>query len=515
MPVLEPRARVPWWMAVMLIFQFNTSSSLILYPYAAGRLGYLGTVVAMAFYWSFAIFGEILITRAALRHPEAKTLGDLGDALGGQRWRAALETFQMANMWLWLPVATIFMADSTRNVVVQLGWGEGETTDAYGFLPEGLDCHLVWIAMILALELCVVQLFEHYRGCGWLAFITTGMVATKIALFALDGVVTRQENGPLATEAKARLFGSPNASSWVEIFNALVVLVYSFCPVFVHVEIMDETVEGDRAKYNQALGIATAMMASAYLLGGYVCIALGGWDTTYPITQPPSKPGEFGLSFEPSSITVNVFVIAATLLDYVIAHVAISKTLLRRNPHVNKDGSCTILQNEIDSFFARRFRWFAWSLPPWILNAALALSIPVFSTLVSLLTGLVIPTAQIVLPALLALLVHVRGEKRVEEEDDDRKENGMAPSSSASSEPTSGGRTTSDVAYRVILGLSIAVGIAFSAIGIVRKLPTAAAPPSTMTFSSYSSWSCGSSNRPSSHTRYRRLPQAGSHTCAL
>ena len=417
-------------LAVLLIFQFNTSSSMILYPYCVGRLGYLGAAFALIFWWSFVIYIEILVSRAycraAVAHPKAETLGDLGEAIYGKLGRMLLEIFQQANMWLWLPVATVFIADSIRSVVLT---AFGTSSDN---LRGGFNCHLTWLGITLAFELVLVQFIENFREAGWLAIVSLIFIVAKLGLFALDGVMERRAHGPLEDQMQPRLFGhsaAPTAATdeamWVEVLNALTILSYSFLPIFIHVELQSEMQKPQ--EYEKALLIAVTMTALAYLGAGYIAVSLGGWDTTYPITKAPDRPLQYGMSYPPASIPTNIFVIYATLLDYVIAHLAIAKNLLSKSftSMPSTSGELTTHQHEIASWLHRRFRWLLCSIGPWLLNAALALAVPIFSSLVSFLTGLTGPSTQIVIPALILLLASVRHDDVVDdnenENDDDNK----------------------------------------------------------------------------------------------
>merc|ERR1719352_918174 len=82
------------------------------------------------------------------------------------------------------------------------------------------------------------------------------------------------------------------------------------------------------------------------------------------------------MSYPPASIPTNIFVIYATLLDYVIAHLAIAKNLLSKSftSMPSTSGELTTHQHEIASWLHRRFRWLLCSIGPWLLNATLACS---------------------------------------------------------------------------------------------------------------------------------------------
>ena len=103
--------------ATMILATFSTTSSNIMYPACYGTLGVvLGPLLGLAVQGLMCALSLYAIEIAIVA--KARTLGDLGRALGGRVGERLFIMLQFANNALFLPVALVIASGAMRQVAL-------------------------------------------------------------------------------------------------------------------------------------------------------------------------------------------------------------------------------------------------------------------------------------------------------------------------------------------------------------------------------------------------------------
>jgi len=368
----KANAGLTWWQVALMQATFNTAGAVVTFPYACGVFGaFLGPCLLLA-WMAIALYANIFIAASA-RRCSAKTLGDVGQDLAGRAGRIAATGLQMLNLIFLLPALLELMGDSFTYLVSlnnkQLSW---------------VSCLGVWIIVTWIIVVVGLQFIRKFDTSIWFTYISFAMVIIKA--FVVFPVLFASSNNHVQDSSPAQLAGAPVPLSWESISWAMSIFPYSVTPVFILVENMSEMQEP--ADIEKALYCAFSAMFIIYTVPGVVGVSLWGWNIANPVTN--------GLEVGAAAITANLFLLWASINDYIISTITLAKeTQARLMPAF-----------DITKWTpAEVGRWMLLTVPYSIFAVVIATCVPSFGTLVGLLTSLTIVLENTSVPAWFMLMV--------------------------------------------------------------------------------------------------------------
>ena len=208
--------------AAMIMASFSTASSNIMYPFIYGTLGVvvgpLLGVLVQGLVCALSIHALEVAVAA-----ECSTLGQLGHVLGGQKGRRLLETVQMLNNVLFLPVALVISSGALKKVVLSvLGCADSGGASApvacvwwdCNVHPLLLTCVLTWPLLLFARD------FGHMSG---LAIISMILISAQTVIIIYYAAVT----DPVAATPRAPFsWGPTKGTYYLLLTNSLLLTPY-------------------------------------------------------------------------------------------------------------------------------------------------------------------------------------------------------------------------------------------------------------------------------------------------
>lgn len=376
--------------ATAILSTFSTTSSNVMYPQTYGVLGtMLGPLLGITIQ-GFMCVVAMLVVRIAVRL-QCRTLSDLGYVLGGVWGRRILAFFQQLNNALFMPVALVFSADSLRQTVLvssgcttQSETGEKLSLAGVSGSCAFWDCNVNSLLIVALLAWPVLVLARDIGELTWNAFVSIMLIFVQTGALFWAVTYSRPGGNDAYVMQPYALAGSATPVAWYTVASAIGTYLYSFCPLFIAVEVAASMARPDQ--------IATAVFASfclnvaVYVLTGLVVVDHWGSGLPSPVTE---------VVVGWPAVVTNLVLFYCTFLDFAIVGSVLNRELQR------------VWMPSFDRQFTMR------SLPTWALltlpslTFALGMSIltPRLDTLAGFLESLCVPTVMLMaVPAMLLLL---------------------------------------------------------------------------------------------------------------
>ena len=357
------RRTLAWGFAFLMNLTFSTSGAVVTYPYTFGILGVATAVLLLLGWMAIALYSTLAIVRAALKC-DAKTLGDVGESMGGSWGRFAAELGQIVNLAFYIPVALQLCGDTLTWLVSNM-----DTTQCLG-----LWTFVIWAALLLLLQ------FMHNLHHGkWLTVLSVSLLVIKC--FVNLPIMFATESNPLSS-APVQAFGNSAvpASTWDVYAGAISSIPFGVCPIFIVVEIMAEMKEPE--KIVQSLYLAFAGMLVLYVVPTIIAVTQWGYNLNDPVTV--------GVSYSANSVAANLFVLFATFNDAFLSSATMFKFACTRLPLSLKENDYSV-QGLV--------KWLILTVVYFAFALIVATCIPSFMTLVGLLTSLTVVLPNATVPA--------------------------------------------------------------------------------------------------------------------
>jgi hypothetical protein len=379
----EPSNKASMIGATMILATFSTTSSNIMYPFVYATLGLALGPICGFLLQGFMCLVSVRVMDVAIR-ANAKNFGELGLALGGERGRLLLNFVQLLNNALFMPVALVISAGAVQEIALAVcDPSDGPVPSACSLwqcnvYPLIFTVALAWPLLLVAREI------GHLQWMAALSIVAIFVQTILLLVFVSSHAPEASVAGDAAPSPPARLFGKPGAS-WDAYVAAGGVFLYSYCPMFVGVEVMASMRQREHAKY--ALVLAYLLPAGlVYLPTGLAGAIAWGADVADPVTS--------GMPPGPMTAIVNGILLYSTLLDFVIAATTVNAAVQRRFfPSVDRTLALRTLPH-----------WLTITLPALACALLLGCFVPQLDSLVGLLTMFCVPGAMLVFPSALLLL---------------------------------------------------------------------------------------------------------------
>ena len=344
--------------AVVMLTAWATAGVIITIPYIYGQIGYALGSVLLVIVMSCKVYTATFLLKVSdqCKPGTIHKLGDVGEALAGQKGRILFEFFQMTNLLFYLPVAL-------ETVSISLQYLSSSPSDNSNSIS---NCSGMWNIITCVLMYVLIQLMNNWYHMTWLGYLSASIVAIKAYAFLPYTYVTYQDEIISSTDymGPSQAIGNPDPT-WQNYAVALAGIVYAGAPVFILFEVRSSMKEPQQMK--KAVYISSFLQLSMFLVAGITAVALWGWNVTDPINQqiPKGWVGD----------VINITIVLATMLDYCIA----SKV-------TNSWFKATFLSSWSDTIGTKLL----YTLPTTIVAISCVLLIPEFSTMIGILSSVTI-----------------------------------------------------------------------------------------------------------------------------
>ena len=372
--------------ATAILATFSTTSSNVMYPRAYGVLGSLFGPLFGVVLQGFMCLLAVLTVRIAVRL-QCRTFGELGYALGGSRGKWLLGGVQQLNNALFMPVALVFAANALRQVVLFVRGCNAP--DNVGLLDFGScawwSCNInsLWVIALFAWP--VLLLARDVGDLSWNAYVSLILIVVQTA--AIFSNVT-SDVGPRgnasAVPQPLALIGSTTLTAWNAVVSAYGIFLYSFCPLFIAVEI--SATMRNPEQISLAIALSFAINLCVYLPTGLVVDHHWGAGMPTPITEV--LVGAYGA-------IANAILFYCTFLDFAIVGAVLNREL-QAYWMPTFDRMCSV---------GNLPTWLLLTLPSLVFALGLSILTPRLDSLAGFLESLCVPVTMLAgVPAMLLVL---------------------------------------------------------------------------------------------------------------
>jgi len=372
-----PRGGMSLLSATAVLATFSTTSSNVMYPWTYAQLGIgLGPLLGLALQ-GMMLGLSILVSTLAVEL-RCATFGELGESLGGVWGGRLLRGTQTLNNALFLPVALILSAEALRQVGLTAYGCHGAAGESAAC--EWWACHVNTVLLLVGLAWPVLLLARDVAHLG--AVSLASVVLIVVQGFIL--VVYASSVAPHGFIAEPYAwFGSSRRIGWADVISALGTYLYSFCPMFLSVEVAAGMQQPK--KIGKALVYSFIFNQFMYIPVGIIVVAFWGGAVTDPINLAVSQGA--------SSVICNLILLFCTFLDYAIVGALLNRELqLSLFPAFDR----TCSSKNVPA-------WLMLTAPSLLFSLVMALFVPKLDSLKGLLTSFCVPSAMLFGPAGLLL----------------------------------------------------------------------------------------------------------------
>lgn len=218
----------------------------------------------------------------------------------------------------------------------------------------------------------------------WNSFVSVILILVQTAAIFTNVAETGPRGNGTFVPAPVLAFGSTPASSWSAVASAVGAYLYSFCPLFIAVEISASMRQPEQI--HLAILVSFFFNVTVYVATGLFVVGHWGGGLPSPVTEE--------LVGTPSAIA-NAILFYCTFLDFAIVGAVLNREL-QGVWMPTFDRLCTVRNLPT---------WLMLTLPSLLLALAIALLTPKLETLAGFLESLCIPLTMLVgVPAMLLLL---------------------------------------------------------------------------------------------------------------
>jgi len=383
---------VSMWGATAILSSYCVSSSTAIMPFVFGYLGFVGGPLMMGiFFWVCSTLQKVVLD-ISLANPGAHTMPESAAVAIGPRAGRLAYFCQFLNQQLCLPAYLLFVIKSLKETLYPLG----SHTDGLNLFPEWTRCNILWLVVPLLPAVWAINSQRSFQDSGRVCQVTA--IVNVVQVCIIVAVVMSNPHGTTDSLApSAPLLGTNFALNndttsqgyWVKVFQAMALFNYCYEPCFIATEVMHEM--KDKRQMKKSLDIATWTMFAIYCAAGVVPVYFWGWQRRENGLQELGH-GKF-------AVLANICLLLPSSVDFLVTAISLNKMALEvfdPGIDINDWGAGT------------RAKWFFVSLPAMMVTLALLCFVPRITTLLGLLTSCVIPTAQLLLPAAMAIMASRR-----------------------------------------------------------------------------------------------------------
>lgn len=373
--------------ASCILSSYCVSSSTSMMPYLFGYMGYVVGPVVLGTYLWIGMTLQKLILDVALHYPTVKTMPETVKLVVGPSFARFAYILQFLNQQITMPVYTVFAVKALKAALYPFGAHQDNT----GF-PDWTSCNILWLIVPTILALLAVNSQRAYNDSSSFC-ILTGILNVTQVLIMVRGVLlhdlgTNSSNPVTERHGAPDFYLNTNPNSrgyWVNVLQCYSIMSFMYEPVFIATEIMQEM--KDKRQIKRSIELATLSMYIIYVAAGSLPAAMWGWQRNSYFLN------ELGHSW-PSRLA-NVFLFIPTCADFLITAISLNKMVAEvLDPGI-----------DLDKWDAQtRWKWFSISFPPLMLSLVMCCVIPELTNLCGIVTALVIPVAQMVVPAVTGLI---------------------------------------------------------------------------------------------------------------
>lgn len=365
--------------ATAILATFSTTSSNVMYPWTYGRLGaVLGPLLGLSLQTLMCAIA-LLVARLAVEL-RCSTFGELGEAIGGRWGGLLLRGAQAANNALFLPVALVLSADALRQMVlIAMGCDTANAVDDGGACGW-FQCNVNSLMLVSLFAWPVLLLARDVGDLSWNSLLSVALILVQsviICAYPAFNAPTDVVHEPVG------LFGPSGAVLWSDVFGAMGTFLYSFCPLFLAIEVAHGM--SDPTAITRAILYSYGFNLLNYVPVGLAVVAAWGGRVTDPVTSAMGTGAAAGVC--------NFILLYSTFLDFAICG--------------------AVLNRELQSLYLPAFdrQWSLRNLPTWMLITlpsllfalVFALFVPKLDSLTGMLTAFCVPSAMLFGPAGLLL----------------------------------------------------------------------------------------------------------------
>ena len=393
-------------------------------------------------YPRFIVAVSILVSRIAVELG-CSTFGELGEALGGHRGKMLLRGTQVLNNALFMPVALILSAEALRQIGL-ISAGCIATPPPETGACEFWNCNINSLLLLIGLAWPILLVARDVGHLGFVSVLSIGVIVVQGLILILYAIyvppygmniepyrafgarcaatarpparplrgwvplppfpVRRPLPPPLAAPVAppsplplcaCDLLNPPTpplfsprcrsgSPSWWEEVSAIGTFLYSFCPMFLAVEVASG-MEQPR-DISRALSYSFLFNQAMYIPVGLIVVAFWGGEVTDPSTMAMAEGA--------GALIANGILLFCTFVDYAIVGALVNKEL-QVSIMPTFDRKCSWHNMPI---------WLVLTLPSLLFSLMLALFVPKLDALKGLLTAFCVPSAMLFGPA--GLILH-------------------------------------------------------------------------------------------------------------
>jgi len=376
-----------------LIAAWNTTSTMINFPFIFGVLGTLGGIG-----FTLLISGAACLVTLHMvdltthfnagrrKQEQVVDFPGLGKALGGKIWGDVFAFIQMLNQLGFLPYAITLMVSSTQALFPNVVF---------------LQCNMNTCLIMVAFGYAIVQLSRDWKDAeafSYLVLILLTIMAVILVCFAFGNQLHYGGPTPLMVGTDYQLFPDctgacvPAAEQYslLNIIDAIGCILFSFASCFIIVEMMSE-MERPETDAKVATIAAFAYSSVLYCVIGIVFAML--WGNQIPVGVQSLLPkGSW------QSIYINLVIIFAMVLDLFIGIIVVNRYIIARyRPDFNYEWTA---QNAWD--------WAVVTSTPATIIFLMTLFIPNLVAVIGFIDCFCVPWAQYILPTMFTVLPALR-----------------------------------------------------------------------------------------------------------
>ncbi|KAJ5124846.1 Amino acid transporter transmembrane [Penicillium bovifimosum] len=330
-----------WWQCGLLMVAETVSLGVLSLPAAVAGLGLVPAILVLLFLGSLATYTGYVIGQMKWKYPHISTMADAGEVIAGKWGREFLGVAQI--------IFLIFVMAShllTFTVAMNTITNHGTCSIVFGIVG-------MIVSFICSLPRTLVKM-------SWLSLVSFGSIMTSVLIVMIAVGTTKPSPDDVVAVVKTDLYHG---------FSAVCNIVFAFCGHAAFFGLMAEL--KNPRDFTRSLCLLQGIDMSLYLIAALVIYRYAGSDVTSPAlgsASPIVAKVAYGIAL-PTIIIAGV----------INGHVAFKYVYLRIF-----EGTDRMHKRD----WVATGSWVGIALALWILAWIVSAAIPVFSSLLSLITAL-------------------------------------------------------------------------------------------------------------------------------
>ncbi|KAJ5306761.1 hypothetical protein PENANT_c003G04165 [Penicillium antarcticum] len=329
-----------WWQCGLLMVAETVSLGVLSLPAAVAGLGFVPAIIILIFLGSLATYTGYVIGQMKWKYPHISTMADAGEVLGGKWGREILGVAQ--TIFLIFVMASHLL---TFTVAMNTITGHGTCSIVFGIVG-------MIVSFICSLPRTLVKM-------SWLSLVSFGSIMTAV-LIVMIGVGIEKPNGRIEVAVETNLYLG---------FSAVCNIVFAFCGHAAFFGLMAEL--KNPRDFTKSLCLLQGIDMALYIIAAVVIYRYAGADVTSPAlgsASPVVAKVAYGIALPT--------IIIAGVINGHVAFKYVYTRIFRGTDRMHKRDAVAVGS------------WIGISLSLWILAWIISTAIPVFSSLLSLITAL-------------------------------------------------------------------------------------------------------------------------------